>query len=223
MNIFPKWLNKLPSIIHLVGATLTVVAVAVVWYWFSPKNIEVGYSPTQPIDFSHQLHAGELAIDCRYCHTTVEKAAFAAIPSTEICMNCHNLVRRASGAEVDSPEIAKIVDSFNSGKPIEWVKVHMLPDYAYFNHSRHIIAGVSCVECHGRVDQMKKVFQAEPLSMAWCLDCHRDPAASLRPQELVTDLSWKSGASVEEKKQIGKEIMQAKGIAPRENCNACHR
>lgn len=222
MNIFPKWFNRLLPIFNIIGTFFVVITVGVVWYWFSPKNIEVGYSPTQPINFSHKTHAGDLAIDCRYCHTTVEKAAFAAIPSTEICMNCHNLVRRASGATEDSPDIAKVVASFNSGKPIEWVKVHMLPDYTYFDHSRHITVGVSCVECHGRVDKMTKVFQAEPLSMSWCLDCHRDPAPRLRPQENITELSWKVN-SPEEREQIGIDIMKTKGVVPREDCNTCHR
>lgn len=222
MNIFPKWFNKIPSTLIVLKTGLLIFSVVIVWYWFSPKNTDVGYAPNQPIAFSHKLHAGELALDCRYCHTTVDKASFAAIPSTEICMNCHNLVRRASGQEEDSPEIAKIIQSYQTGKPIEWVKVHTLPDYAYFNHSRHITAGVSCVNCHGRIDKMEVVFQAEPLSMSWCLDCHRDPAANLRPQEFITDLAWKA-ETPELQRQIGEQILAEKNIISRENCNACHR
>lgn len=219
MNIFPKWLNKLPKYLIIGKSVLLVLAIFIVWYWLSPENLDVGYAPTQPIKYSHQLHAGQLNIDCRYCHSTVEKAAFAAIPSTETCMNCHNLVRRASGASEDSLEIAKIVKSYKTGKPIEWVKVHNLPDYAFFNHSRHVTVGVSCVECHGRVDQMEVVFQKEPLSMGWCLECHRAPSSKLRPDEFITDMAWKD----EKQEAIGLEIMEKKGIAPRENCNTCHR
>ncbi len=211
--LFPKWSNK---VLPVILATLTIkvlLIVVIVWYYFSPKNTDVGYAPEQPINYSHKLHAGELNIDCRYCHFTVEKSAHAAIPPTEVCMNCHTLVK------TDSPEIKKVAESYNSNEPIEWAKVHIFPDHAYFDHSRHVSAGVSCVSCHGRIDKMGVVFQNEPLSMSWCLDCHRNPAPHIRPVEFVTDLNWHT----EDPVALGEKLIKEKGIYPREDCNTCHR
>lgn len=213
--LFPKWSNKVLPVLLAFITIKVILIVVLVWYYFSPKNIEVGYAPKQPINYSHKLHAGELGIDCRYCHFTVEKSAHAAIPPTEVCMNCHNLVKK-DGSE----EIKKVISSYEQEKPIEWVKVHMLPDYTYFDHSRHVSAGVSCATCHGRVDKMEVVFQNEPLSMSWCLDCHRNPAANIRPTEFVTDLDWQpEGNPID----LGKKIMKEKRLYPREDCNTCHR
>lgn len=179
-----------------------------------PYHIDTGYQPRQPIPYSHKLHAGNLGMDCYYCHTTVEKAAHAAVPATETCMNCHHQVKP------NSPFMKQIKESYDSNRPIEWVKIHRLADYVYFNHSAHIGAGVSCVHCHGRVDQMIEVSQVEPLSMAWCLDCHRNPAAKIRPVEYVTNLAWQPDRDPAE---IGREIIARKGIAPPVNCSGCHR
>ncbi len=180
--LFPKWTNSIKylALVALMGGP--VYATALIWIGFSPNAISRGYRPEQPVPFSHRLHAGELGMDCRYCHTTVEKAGFAAIPPTDTCMNCHNTIH------TDSPLLEPIRESYESGMPVLWTKVHDLPDYAYFNHSAHIAGGVSCVECHGRVDRMDVVEQMEPLSMSWCLDCHRNPQEALRPVELVTKL-----------------------------------
>lgn len=140
----------------------------------------------QPVQFSHAHHAGGIGIDCRYCHTSVEVAASASIPPTQTCMNCHTNVR------TESPKLAPVRESWNTGKPLEWVKVHDLPDYSYFNHSAHVNKGVSCVSCHGRIDHMGEegVYQAKNLSMGWCLDCHRNPEQALRPKDQVTNLGW---------------------------------
>ena len=211
--LFPKWTNKLPFYMFL-GAVLSLCFIIFVfWYWLSPKHTDVGYSPEQPIPYSHRLHAGQLGIDCRYCHSSVERSAHAGIPATEVCMNCHKMIK------TESPNIKKIHESYVTGKPIEWVKVHRLPDYAYFNHSRHVNSGVSCVECHGRIDQMKVVHQVQPLSMSWCLDCHRNPDAHLRPQEFVTKLDWTTPNPAE----LGRQIREKKHISPREDCSTCHR
>lgn len=215
--IFPKWTNYIAPILLFKAVLGLLIAGFVFWYWLSPANLEVGYQPKQPINYSHKLHAGELGMDCRYCHYTVEDAASAAIPPTEVCMNCHTLIKTNSAG--DSTEISKITKSYESGQPIEWVKVHQLPDYVYFNHSRHINSGVSCVTCHGRVDQMEVVYQAKPLSMGWCLECHRAVEGKIRPLSLVTDLAWKE----EELDFIAPELIQAYGVAPREDCNTCHR
>lgn len=134
-----------------------------------------GYEPEQPIAFSHALHAGEYKIECLYCHSGAERSRHAGVPSPSVCMNCHSQVKK------DSPEVLKVAQAITSGRPIEWVKVHRLPDFAYFNHSRHVTrGGVACQSCHGPVQTMARVKQVESMSMGWCLDCHRavarDPA-----------------------------------------------
>ncbi len=183
-------------------------------YLSHPQVRETGYAPLQPVEYSHKLHAGDLGMDCRYCHSTVEQAAYAAIPATEVCMNCHVRVK------ADSPLLQMVRESYATGQPVPWVKVHRLPDYVYFNHQAHVTAGVGCVSCHGRVDQMIVVRQVEPLTMAWCLDCHRDPAPRLRPPERVTEMNWHPDRDPVE---IGRQIVAANRIAPPVNCSGCHR
>ena len=191
-----------------------IYAIGLMTYAFSADNLNRGYAPEQPIPFSHTLHAGELGMDCRYCHNTVEEASMAAIPPTSTCMNCHERVR------TDSPLLQPLRDSAASGEAIEWVRVHDLPEYSYFNHSAHLSAGVGCVECHGRVDQMDVVRQEEPLSMSWCLECHRDPAPRLRPQEFLADMDWEPQ---ENRELLGNRLILENNIHPREDCSTCHR
>lgn len=212
-TLFPKWTNRLALYLLLGLGFLVTTLVFVFWYWFSPKNLDVGYAPKQPIPYSHKLHAGELGIDCRYCHSQVEKSHFANIPPVETCMNCHSQVK------TDSPHIKKLKEHYDTNTPIEWVQVHQLPDYAYFDHSAHVGAGVSCKSCHGRVDQMEVVEQVEPLSMGWCLSCHRNPEAHVRPKSRVTDMSWESENQLEQ----GRQLVEQNNINPREDCNTCHR
>lgn len=213
-NLFPKWSNTIrPAALTLLGMG-GIYMVLLVWYGASPKTLNVGYQPEQPVPFSHALHAGELGMDCRYCHSTVEKAGFAAIPATETCMNCHAKIWP------ESPRLLPVRESFASGEPVQWVKVHDLPDYVFFNHSAHVNAGVGCVECHGRIDQMEKVRQVAPLSMGWCLECHRNPEPHLRPVELVTDMHW---VPQESREALGKRLREANNINPRQDCNTCHR
>ncbi len=212
--VFPRWANKT---VHLAGAVLGIAPlylIGLVWYGASPKTTNVGYAPEQPVPYSHALHAGELGIDCRYCHTSVEKAAFAAIPPTETCMNCHARIR------TKSPKLEPVRESWDTGKSVEWVKVHDLPDYAYFNHSAHVTRGIGCVSCHGRVDQMDVVYQHEMLSMGWCLDCHRAPENHLRPPEEVTNMQWKPEG---DQAAYGKKLAEQKNINPPTDCSTCHR
>ena len=199
----------------VVGAGL-LAGVAGYAYISHPRNLDVGYSPEQPVPYSHKLHAGTMGIDCTYCHYTVTKAGFAAVPTTETCMNCHAKVKEKS------EKLAPVRESYKTGNPVEWIQIHHLPDYVYFNHRAHISAGVSCVVCHGRIDQMVEVRQVMPLNMGWCLECHRNPAPRLRPAEFVTNLGWEPppGRSAEE---IGREIIAAKNIHPPVNCSGCHR
>lgn len=212
--IFPEWANYVPFAIAVSVFLLLVGLIFIFWFWFSPKNLNVGYAPEQPIPYSHRLHAGELGIDCRYCHVNVDKGENATIPPTELCLNCHNVVKK------DSPHIQKLRESYVSGKPIEWVKVHMLPDYVYFNHSRHVNSGVSCVSCHGRVDKMEVVHQVESMSMSWCLDCHRNPEKHIRYKDKVTDLAW---VSDEDPVTLGRRLKKLYHVSPSEDCSACHR
>jgi hypothetical protein len=212
--IFPRSADR---ILRISAAALILVGGGVaglVGYLALPKHADTGYMPVQPVPYSHKLHAGNLGVDCRHCHFTVENSAYAAIPPTEVCMNCHSRVRPQSLL------LARIRESYATGQPVEWVKVHRLADYVYFNHQAHVKAGVSCVSCHGRVDQMIEVGQVHELTMAWCLACHRDPAPNVRPDRLVTQLDWKPDRDPAE---IGREIVQARRITPPTNCSGCHR
>ena len=214
--IFPKSLDFL---IRATGAFLGIsilTGVAAYTYFTLPVVIDTGYRPEQPVPYSHKLHAGNIGMDCYYCHNTITKAGHAAIPATETCMNCHTRVK------TDSALLAPIRKSYATGEPVKWVKVHSLPDFAYFNHSAHLSAGVSCVSCHGRVDQMVEITQVKPLNMAWCLECHRNPAPNLRPAEFVTKLDWEPPAG-KTATEIGMEIVKAKAINPPVNCGGCHR
>jgi hypothetical protein len=212
--IFPKSSNFYVKVLGAVIGFGALVGVGAVTVATHPVVVDTGYQPEQPVPYSHKLHAGSMGMDCYYCHSTVYKASFAAVPSTETCMNCHVKVKEKS------PRLEPVRESYRTGNPVPWVKVHKLPDYVYFAHQPHINAGVSCVSCHGRVDQMVEVKQVEPLNMGWCIDCHRNPAANLRPVELVTNLGWKPEGDPAE---YGKKIIAEKHINPPVHCSGCHR
>lgn len=211
---FPEWVNRARP---FAGALLIVAPAYLVFLLYaagSPETTDVGYSPLQPVPYSHQVHVGQMGLDCRYCHTTVEGAAFAAVPPTSVCMNCHKAI--ASDKETTKP----LRRSMETGKPVPWVRVHDLPDYVYFDHRAHVGRGVGCVSCHGRIDRMEQVYQTKTLSMGWCLDCHRDPAPQLRPTEFVTDMNWFPN---EDARALGQRLMQENGISPSTDCSTCHR
>ncbi len=213
--VLPVWLDRArPWVAVSLFGALPVYLVLLFWYGGSPKTTDVGYAPVQPVPFSHALHAGDLGLDCRYCHNTVEFAAAAAIPPTDTCMGCHAAIAP------DSPKLAALRESYATGLPIRWVRVHDLPDYAYFDHSAHVRRGVGCAECHGPVDRMEVVYQWAPLSMGWCLGCHRDPEPHLRPPELATRMDWHPPS---DPRESGAALRAALRIAPREDCSACHR
>ena len=199
------------------GLVVPLYVVFVVAYGFSPLTTDVGYQPIQPVPFSHALHAGELGLDCRYCHNTVERAPKAAIPPTQTCFNCHTQIHK------DSPKLDPLWESYETGMPVEWIRVHDLPDFSYFNHSAHITRGVSCVECHGRIDKMEVVTQHERLTMGWCLSCHRDPEPHLRDPNLVTDLGWGFDFDEDQRRDEGRKWLQINRIAPSQDCSTCHR
>jgi menaquinone reductase, multiheme cytochrome c subunit len=212
--MFPKWSNKVAvgSLIFL--ATGPVYLGLLLAYGANPWALNVGYQPIQPVPYSHALHVGKLGLDCRYCHNTVEKAGFAALPTSEICMNCHTGILPAS------PKLAPIRESYKNGTPVPWVKVHDIADYVYFNHSIHVNAGVGCVECHGRIDQMETVQTVKPLNMGWCLECHRNPEPSLRPKDQVTNMQWTPPAGVAD---LGKKLREKYHLNPNTDCVTCHR
>ncbi len=211
---FPKWTNSLrPALaVGLVGIPLYLILL--VGYGTSAKTTAVGYMPTQPVPYSHALHAGLLGMDCRYCHTTVEEAAHAAVPPTQTCMNCHQKIR------AQSPKLLPVRESFATGFPIGWIRVHDLPDFVYFNHSAHVRRGIGCVSCHGRVDKMEVVSQEQPLTMGWCLNCHRHPEQFLRPVEFVTKLDWVPN---EDQLTMGRRLKEQYNINPSTDCWTCHR
>ncbi len=213
-QIFPEKANRVP--LHLAAGlgVVAVVASGLIWYYFSPEFTDVGYRPVQPVEFSHKLHAGELELDCRYCHAQVEVSAVASVPPTQVCMNCHQLVVR------DSEKLAVIRDSFDNGHPVEWVRVHKVPEYANFNHSVHIGAGVGCSSCHGDIRSMEVVTQMEPLSMGWCLECHRSPDLHLRERDEITNTTWKPGRN---QLAFAAQVKEERRIQPPEDCSACHR
>ena len=213
-QIFPPWTNELPLRIAAVSLLAVGLVVPGIWYFFSPRWTDVGYQPVQPVEYSHRLHVGELRIDCLYCHATVDRAPAAVVPPTAVCMNCHGLVQR------DAPTLAAIRDSASSGRPMRWGRVHAVPDYAFFDHRPHLRAGVGCATCHGRIDQMDRVAQAEPLSMSWCLDCHRNPDPYLRPADEVTNME---GTAPRDQAQLAARIKQEKRLRPPVDCTGCHR
>ena len=201
----------------LVGTGLFVVG----WYYYAlPSYTRVGYQPEQPVPFSHEQHVGQLGLDCTYCHTQVFESPLATVPTSQICMNCHN--PRKANVKGNSPLLAPVRASFDTGRPVEWKRVHKLPEFAYFNHAIHVNKGVSCVECHGKVNEMKVVRHDQPLSMGWCLKCHDNPARSLRPVSEVTNLNW-TPPEGKTKDEIGTAIQRELQVKAPSNCQSCHR
>ena len=175
-----------------------------------------GVARDQPVPFSHRHHVGELGIDCRYCHTTVEQTNNAGVPPTKTCMNCHAQIW------IDSPTLEPVRASFRTNRSIEWIKVYDLPDYVYFNHSIHIAKGVGCATCHGRIDRMNLTWQEPSLQMEWCLDCHRHPERYVRPRDQVFNMEWQPPA---DQLALGRKLMDEYHIQVQQltNCSICHR
>jgi hypothetical protein len=215
-NIFPKSANKLPLQIVVYLVVLSGILTAGATYYMTPKYTRVGYAPVQPVPYSHALHAGQLGIDCRYCHSNVETSGVANLPTAQTCMNCHNQVKK------DSPLLAVVRHSAETGESVPWVKIHQTPDYVYFNHAIHVNRGVSCWECHGQINEMEVVAHDKPLSMGFCLDCHRDPATHLRPRDQVTNLDWRPASPAAARTQ-GEKFVHDWNIKPPQSCSGCHR
>jgi Cytochrome c7 and related cytochrome c len=214
-QIFHRSTNTL-SKASIFGAIF--IAGAALWV-----TLEVNRSPyvtrafearAQPVPFSHAHHVGGIGIDCRYCHTTVDKSAFAGIPPTKTCMNCHAQVWN------QSPTLEPVRASFRDDKSIEWTRVHDLPEFAYFNHSAHVNKGIGCSTCHGRVDRMPLTWQEKSLQMEWCLQCHRQPEKFVRPQSEVYNIAYEPPA---DQLTLGRRLVKEYGIKARTSCSACHR
>ncbi|MFP4259733.1 MAG: cytochrome c3 family protein [Opitutales bacterium] len=215
-NVFPKWANTVPIKLILAFSLVGTAVVLGVTYYFTPKYTRVGYAPTQPVPFSHALHAGELEIDCRYCHTFVDRSEHSNVPGSNVCMSCHSMVLP------DSPQLELVRETYETGEPIPWVRVHKTPDYVYFNHAVHVNRGISCVECHGEVQEMEVVHHAESLSMAFCLECHRNPEQYIRPPEEVYNLDWERPTDTESLDEIHRFVHDW-SVNPPQSCSGCHR
>ncbi|HEX8878520.1 MAG TPA: cytochrome c3 family protein [Candidatus Acidoferrum sp.] len=201
------------SFIFLIGwATLAVLDAA-----RSPYMTRQNITREQPVQFSHKHHVGDDGIDCRYCHTSVETSAVAGIPPTKTCMNCHSVI--FNNADYLEP----VRESYRTGRSIAWVKIHRLADFVYFNHSIHVNKGIGCSTCHGRVDEMPLIFQANTLLMQWCLDCHRNPEPYLRPMDQIFVMDWRPGPDQEE---LGRKFAKERNLrttAELTSCSTCHR
>ncbi len=200
----------------LYGFVFFLALVAAIGYAIdrSPYETRRGVPREQPVAFSHRHHSGELGIDCRYCHTSVEKSSFANIPPTSICMNCH------SEMWASSPALEPVRESYRTGKSIEWTRVHDLPMFVYFNHSIHVSKGFGCSACHGRVDQMPLTWQSASLEMKWCLDCHRQPEKFVRPLDQVYNMAWQSPP---DQLALGRRLVREYHIQSMTSCDTCHR
>lgn len=196
------------------SAVLIVLAVVGVLVWIRPQWYQ-NYAPAQPIPFSHKLHAGQYNIPCQYCHGAAEYTAHAEVPGVDWCMNCHSVVK------TDSPYIQQIKSAYDTKKPIQWVKVHVLPDFVHFNHKRHIAAGVQCETCHGNVKEMDRVYQWAPLTMGWCIDCHRN-------DNYLTDYRKKFSNDTKALKGEGEKPFWFKALSHPDphnadvSCSTCH-
>lgn len=201
----------------IVMALVTVASVVAGAYLLTTSSYvyRQGEHRPQPISFSHRHHVESMGIECRYCHLHVEESKFAGIPPTHTCMTCHSQIW------AESPYLSKIRESYADEEPIEWVRVHDLPDFVYFNHSVHVKKGIGCYSCHGRVDKMAAVYQEHALTMGFCLDCHREPEKYIRPRSEITNMAWSpKGESQEE---LGARLVEEYQANPQDHCYTCHR
>jgi hypothetical protein len=213
--LFPRWTNVAARAVLLALLCLVVGVPLGLMAWVRAPNVTAQAAPvTQPIPFDHVVHAHDLQIDCEYCHSTVMKTASASLPSTQTCLPCHSSTWKNS--EIFAPVRASV----STGKPIPWNRVNALPDFVYFNHAIHVAKGVGCETCHGRVDQMHVVQQRAPLTMGWCVRCHRDPAPNLRPTDQITVMGWRSPTP---RAAYGLELMERNHVKAATDCSTCHR
>ncbi|KAB2964883.1 MAG: cytochrome c3 family protein [Thermoanaerobaculia bacterium] len=214
-QLFPRSANALArGSVVLLLFLLAGVGAAVFSLARSGYVTRQGLVLEQPVPFSHDHHVGQIGIDCRYCHTAVETTAAAGIPPTATCMNCHNQLW------TNAAMLEPVRASFRDGKPLEWNRVHDLPEFTYFNHSIHVAKGVACVTCHGQVDRMPLMYQFATLQMQWCLDCHKDPVPNIRPREEVTNVAWTPPAGFEQEQL---RLASLYNVQSKTSCSTCHR
>lgn len=217
-SLFPRWTNTVAKVLAVTTLTLPVVAVGALWYTArTPFVTNATVEFDQPVQFDHRHHSWEQGIDCRYCHASVEVSANAGLPSSTLCIGCHGQVWNKS------PRLEKLRRSYFDKKPLEWTRVHDVPEFVYFNHSIHLAKGVGCVTCHGRVDQMPVIHQATPMTMQWCLACHRAPGPFLRPVDQVTSMTWAPPVDAAAAARLAAELTQQLDVKARTSCNTCHR
>lgn len=213
--LFPKHFNTVARLTLALAVGIPTVAIGgLLLYVRTPFAYGTGHPHEQPVQFDHRHHVKDIGLDCRFCHHSVEVADTAGIPPTQVCMGCHGQVWNRS------PLLDPVRNAYFTDKPIPWKRVHNLPDFVYFNHAIHVNKGVGCVSCHGRVDEMASVYQVEDLSMAWCLNCHRNPAPMIRPKGEVTNLGW---IAPEDPAVLGQKLMQEYDVHTRTSCSTCHR
>lgn len=213
MQVFHRSANAFARLSIIGGLILVGLIGTAAWFWYNSPLVKTRQNAlAQPVPFSHQHHVAGLGIDCRYCHTSVEESAFAGMPATQVCMNCHSQIW--TGAEMLEPVRA----SFRNNEPLEWNRVHRLADFVRFNHSIHVNNGIGCVSCHGRVDQMPLMSQEKPLSMSWCLECHRNPEKFVRPQDKVFEIAWEPENQAEQ----GPALVEEYELRKLQHCSACH-
>jgi hypothetical protein len=217
-----QFFNRSANNIARISMVMVVVLAGVAFYVYTQvarSSYLTGQylEKQQPVQFSHKHHVGDDGIDCRYCHATVETTATASMPPTQTCMNCHSQLWN------DSPYLEPVRASFRENKPIQWERVHDLPEFVYFNHSIHVAKGVGCSTCHGQVDEMPAVYQQNTLQMEWCIACHREPENKIRPRSEITNMKWQDGdLSMDERLKLKAEYR----IRSREmltSCSTCHR
>jgi len=218
-QLYPPSANTLVRWTLIGGGVFVVLLVTAMTYLARTTNNRVGVPVAQPVDFPHNTHVVDVGLDCRYCHSTVETSSTASVPSTETCMTCHSQIR------TNTPQLQAVFESWESGQPIAWNRVHDLADYVYFDHSVHVNNGVGCSSCHGRVDQMRTAFKAEAMTMGWCLECHRDPAMQLRPRSEVFNMDYRFPSLPEVQRAIGEQLIEAYHIDTDRliQCSTCHR
>lgn len=217
-QVFSRSANNIAKISLVVAVVLAGTAFYVYTQVSRSSYITGRYlEKQQPVQFSHKHHVGDDGIDCRYCHTQVETTASAGIPPTQTCMNCHNQLW------ADSPYLEPIKASFRENKPIEWERVHDLPEFTYFNHSIHIAKNVGCASCHGDIANMPAVYQENTLQMEWCLSCHRDPAPHIRPKSEIYNTSWDGRMTAEQQEEVQKIVKNLRSREFLTSCSTCHR
>ena len=226
--LFPKWFNIFPTASAIAGLAFAGTAIGGFWYYATPKYWDAGYEPVQPGGgFNHQIHAGKLGMDCRYCHTKVESSAEANIPNVATCYGCHGPSRLAKYADTQHKAKTDFIRAaYDADESIEWRRVHKLPDYVRnFPHNAHISVGVSCYSCHGQITQMPEVYQSKPMSMGWCLECHRNAAPNLVEKDKVTQLKWVEKILAERAEKGGTDgdkLLEKWNLRPPDNCGKCH-